>query len=344
MNEKGVDLHSMKRLRIGVWGVGRIGRLHAQNVAGTAGRVELVAVADPIKRLAAAVAKIFRVRMYDSPGQMLKKETLDGVIVATPTLLHTEHVELAAEAHVPVLLEKPIALTLKEADRIVSAVRKSHIKFQLGFNRRWDPGYSRAKKMIVDGKIGKPLVVKSCARDPKPPPEEYIKLSGGIFVDECIHDIDIALWLMDTPVKQLWAVGTTLVYPQFAKYGDYDNGIAILKFANRSLGIIEGSRTSAYGYDLRTEVLGDRGQVRIDNWKDDSAQLWTKQGSLEEPYPWFMGRFAEAYRREIYGFCYYVSKGEKSPVSVEEGREVLRVAIAARESAKTGRIISIEPV
>ncbi len=331
-----------KRIRIGVCGVGRIGRLHAQNVARSVERAELVAVADPIRSLALAVGKSLRVHTYANPSEMMQKEKLDAVIIATPTQLHAAHVELAADAHVAVLLEKPIALTLRESDRIGSVVRKSGIKFQLGFNRRWDPSYSKAKRMVVDDEIGKPLVVKTCARDPQPPPDEYIRTSGGIFVDECIHDIDVALWMMNCPVKQVWATGTTVVYPQFAKYNDYDNAVAVLEFSNRGLGIIEGSRTSAYGYDLRTEIMGTRGQVRIDNWKEDSARLWTAKGTLDDQYPWFMNRFAEAYRREIIGFCDYVSKSNKSPVSVAEGREALRVAIAARESARTKRTIRLK--
>ena len=325
----------MNRVRIGVCGVGRIGHLHAENVCKCIEKAELVAVADPIKILARQVAKEFAVRGYANPHEMMKKERLDAVIVATPTATHAEVVEAAARAHLSILLEKPIALTMKDADKIVSIVKRSQIKLQLGFNRRWDPSYSKAKKLITKGEIGRPLVVKTCARDPQPPPDEYIKHSGGIFVDECIHDFDIALWLSEVPVKQVWATGTTLVYPQFSKYKDYDNAVAVLQFSNQSLGIIEGSRTSAYGYDLRTEILGDQGQIRIDNWKEDSTRLWTKKGALDDQYPWFMKRFADAYRQEIYGFCDYVAKGEKSPVSVEEGREVLRVALAARESALT---------
>jgi inositol 2-dehydrogenase len=324
----------MKRVRIGVCGVGRIGHLHAENVAKSVERAELIAVADPIRSLARAVAKSFGVRAYAKPSEMMKKERLDAVIIATPTQTHAELAEMAADAHLQVLLEKPIALTMKDADRIVSIVKKSGIKLQLGFNRRWDPSYSKAEQMIVKGEVGRPLVVKTCARDPQPPPDEYIRRSGGIFVDECIHDFDIALWLMKNPVKQVWATGTTLVYPQFSKFKDYDNAVAILQFSNRGLGIIEGSRTSAYGYDLRTEVLGDRGQIRIDNWKEDSTRLWTKKGAIDDQYPWFMKRFAEAYQREIHGFCDYLVKGERSPVSVEEGREALRVALAARESAR----------
>jgi scyllo-inositol 2-dehydrogenase (NAD+) len=331
----------MRRLRIGVWGLGRIGWLHAENVVSSAGRAELVAVADPIRRLAAKAARRFGVRMYESPAQMLKREKLDGLVIATPTPLHLEHVTLASEARVPMLLEKPMALTLKEADKIIFTVRKSGAKFQLGFNRRFDPGYHKAKQMIVKGAVGKPIVVKTCARDPMPPPDEYIRVSGGIFVDECIHDIDIALWLMDSRVKRVSAFGKTLVYPQFAKYGDYDNGVAILEFESGGLGIIEGSRTSKYGYDLRTEVLGSNGVIRIDNWKNDSTQVWTRRGAINEPYPWFMGRFAEAYKRELHGFYDYISKGDKSPVSAEECRTVLEAALAARESAKSGRAVTI---
>jgi inositol 2-dehydrogenase len=329
----------MRRFRIGVWGLGRIGRLHAENVASSAATAELVAVADPIKKLAQTVARRLGARMYDSPARMLKEEKLDGVVIATPTPLHREHVVLACEARLPMMLEKPIAMTLEEADKIVSAVKRSRAKLIVGFDRRFDPGYRRAKQMIVKGKVGKPLVVKTCARDPMPPPDEYIKVSGGIFVDECIHDIDMALWLMNSRVNRVSAIGKVLLYPQFRKHGDYDNAVAILEFESGGLGIIEGSRASKYGYDLRTEVLCSEGAVRINNWKEHSTQLWTKQGGIDEPYPWFMGRFAEAYRRELDAFYEYIRKGGESPVSVEEGRAALQVAIAARESAKKGKSV-----
>ena len=329
----------MKRIRLGVCGVGRIGRLHAENIATNVEKAKLVAVADPIRSLASSIATRFAARMYTKPENMMKKEELDALIVATPTQTHADIVQLAADAHLPVLLEKPIALTMKDANKIVSAVKRSGIKFQVGFNRRWDPSYIKAKGSIIKGKIGRPLIVKTCARDPGPPPDEYIKGSGGIFVDECIHDIDVALWLMKSSVRQVWATGTTLVYPQFSKYGDYDNAIAILRFSNSALGVIEGSRSSAYGYDLRTEVLGDRGQLSIGNWKEDSIRLSTKNGTMEDQYPWFMERFAESYRRESIGFCDYVAKGDASPVSAEEGRDSLRIAIAAMESARKNTTI-----
>ena len=329
----------MKRIRLGVCGVGRIGRLHAENIAKNVEKAKLVAVADPIRSLANSVAKSLWVHMYTSPEEMMKKEELDGVVVATPTQTHADIVQLAVDTHLPVLLEKPIALTMKDANKIVSAVKRSGIKFQVGFNRRWDPSYIKAKRSIVKGKIGHPLTVKTCARDPKPPPDEYIKGSGGIFVDQCIHDIDVALWLMGSSVRQVWATGSTLVYPQFSRYGDYDNAIAILRFSNSALGIIEASRSSAYGYDLRTEVLGDSGQLSIGNWKEDSIRLSTKNGTMEDQYPWFMERFAESYRRESNGFCDYVAKGDASPVSAEEGGDALRIAIAARESARKNTTI-----
>jgi len=321
--------------------VGRIGCLHAANIRASAEQAELIAVADPIKKLASVVAKKFGCRMYETPVKMLRDESLDGVVIATPTQMHTEHVKLASERNVPMLLEKPIALKLKEADRIASMVGRSRVKFQLGFNRRFDLSYSKTKMMIMKGKIGKPILVKTCARDPQPPPEEYIQRSGGIFVDECIHDIDIALWLMNSKVEQVWATGTTLVYPQFAKYGDFDNAVAILRFRNGGLGVIEGSRTSNYGYDLRTEVLGDQGAVRIDNLRNDSLELLEAHGAMTQPCPWFIERFAQAYRSEIERFCDYVSQGGNSPVSAEEGRASLQVALAARESARRKRAITI---
>ena len=330
----------MRRLAIGVWGVGRIGCLHATNLYASEGRAELIAVADPVKKLANRIARRFRCRMYETPLKMLEDEPLDGVVIATPTQMHTEHVELASERNVPMLLEKPIGLTLTEANRIVSIVRRSRVKFQLGFNRRFDSGYRKAKMTIMKGGIGKPVLVKTCARDPQPPPDEYIRRSGGIFVDQCIHDIDVALWLMNSKVEQVWATGTTLVYPQFAKYGDFDNAVAVLKFKNGGLGEIEASRTSRYGYDLRTEILGDQGAVRIDNWKNDSMELWTKHGATTDPCPWFIERFAQAYKSEIEGFCDYISKGGRSPVPAEDGR-VSPSCLSRRESAERRRTITI---
>ena len=331
----------MKRVRIEICGVGRIGRIHAENVARNIEIAKLLAVADPIEKLASSVARRLGVHAYARPEEMMKKENLDAVIIATPTKTHAEMVQLAADAHLGALLEKPIALTMKDANRITSVVRRFGIKFQIGFNRRWDPSFIKAKQNIVNGNIGRPLIVKTCARDPAPPPEQYIRESGGIFVDECIHDIDVVMWLMMSPVKEVWATGSTLVYPQFAKCGDYDNAVAILRFSNLGLGIIEGSRSSAYGYDLRTEVLGERGLVSIDNWKEDSVRVWTRRGAGQDPYPWFTERFAEAYRREIIGFCRYVAKDAVSPVSAEEGKEALRVAIAARQSARTNRTMHL---
>ena len=331
----------MRRLRIGVLGLGRMGRLHAENVARSAGSAQLVAVADPMKKVVAGAARKFGARMYENPERMFKNERLDGVVIATPTPLHTEHVVSASEAHLPMLLEKPIAMTLREADKILSVIRRSRSKLLVGFNRRFDPGYQKAKQMIVKGALGKPLIVKTCARDPMPSPEEFIRVSGGIFVDECIHDIDTALWLMTGRVKRVSAVGRVLLYSQFAKYGDYDNGVAILEFDTGGLGIIEGSRTSKYGYDLRTEILGSSGAVRIDNWKNDSTRLWTRDGAIDEPYPWFMGRFAEAYKRELEAFYLYIWRGGKSPVSAEEGRAALQVALAARESAKREKAVTL---
>ncbi len=330
------------RAKIAVWGVGRIGIVHARNVASSE-KAELVAIVDPIRSLAEKAAKRFGVPAYSSPSEMLREESVNGVIIATPTKLHAQHVKLASNAGVPMLLEKPIAHNMREADSIVSAVKRSGVKFMMGFMRRWDASYQEAKGSIVDGSIGKPILVKTCARDPSPPPEDYIKHSGGIFVDQSIHDIDVALWLMNSRVKTVSATGKALVYPQFAKYGDYDNAVAVLEFESGGLGIIESSRTSKYGYDLRTEVLGSRGAVSIGNVKNDSTELWTSQGNVKGQYPWFLERFDEAYRNESEGFCNYILNGGKSPVPVDTGRAALEVAIAARTAAKTHKLVSIPP-
>ena len=330
-----------KRLRIGVCGLGRIGSLHAKNVSSRPWEAELVSVADPIKKLARSVAARFGARAYFDPSLMISSEDLDGVIICTPTPMHVSHVELAAEQNLSIFLEKPISLSMKDADRIVSEVSRRHVKCMLGFNRRSDSSYGKAKREIIKGKIGKPILVKTCARDPQPPPENYIKNSGGIFVDQCIHDFDVALWLMNRRVKRVSAIGKTLVYPQFAKYGDYDNAVAILEFSGGELGIIEGSRTSKYGYDLRTEVLGTEGSVNVENWRDDSTHLFTARGSISEPGSWFLERFADSYRRELERFYAYIRKDSVSPVSVEDGREALKVALASTESAKKGRPVAL---
>ena len=248
----------VRHVRLGVWGVGRIGSLHASNIASSQ-RAKLVGVADPIRVRAKAIAARFGAHSYDSPTRMLRKERLDGVIIATPTAQHAEHVKFATDEGVAAFLEKPIALTMNEARKVVFAASRPGAKVMVGFNRRFDPSFRKTKENIVKGKIGKLLFVRTCARDPGAPPADYIAASGGIFVDQCIHDIDIALWFMNAEVERVFAIGKVLTYPHLEKYGDYDNAVALLEFKGGGLGVIEGSRSSNYGYDLRTEVLGHRG-------------------------------------------------------------------------------------
>jgi len=328
-----------RRLNIGLIGLGRLGRVYARDLATRIPETRLPAVADVSPGLAAQVAEEFDVaEAFQDPREMIASPRVDAVVIVSPTHTHKDLAIAALERGKPVFCEKPLALSLAECREVQDAVTRHNGFFQMGFMRRFDPGYVAGKKQVDEGRIGTPCVFKATSRDPYRPSLEYANpaSSGGILVDMGIHDFDLARWFMGE-VATVSAIGGTLAYPELATIGDIDNAIATLVFANGRLGVIDLTRNGFYGYDISTELLGTAGTVRIGYIRETPILMMTKNSIAHDTVPYFMERFERAYTLQLQNFAQNVLADREPPVRVSDGIEALRVALAATEACRSGQ-------
>jgi len=337
----------MKRLNVGVIGLGRLGRVYARDLAGRIPETKLVAVADPLGNLAKEVAEEFDVaKSFTDPLEMINDKSVDAIVIVTPTHLHREHVIAAAQSKKPTFCEKPPALSLAEVQQMKDAIAKSGVFFQMGFMRRFDPGYAAAKKQIEGGRIGQPLVFKATSRDPFRPSLEYANpaSSGGMLLDMGIHDFDLARWFMGD-VRSVAAIGATIAYPELATVGDIDNAITSMTFTSGKLGVVDLTRSGIYGYDISTEILGLEGTIRIGYLRETPIMVMTKaNGVSHDTVPYFMERFRDAYTNQLQNFAQNVLKNQPAPITIDDGMEALRVGIAATRARETGTTVTVADV
>jgi scyllo-inositol 2-dehydrogenase (NAD+) len=335
-----------RRLNVGLIGLGRLGRVYARDLSSRIAETRLAAVADVSPGAAAAVAQEFDVRAaYADPRELIADPAVEAVVVASPTHTHRELAIAAIEAGKPTFCEKPLALGLDECRAVQEAVERRGTFFQMGFMRRFDPGYVAGKQQVDRGQIGTPVVFKASSRDPYRPSLEYANpaSSGGILVDMGIHDFDLARWFMGE-VATVSAVGGTLAYPELATVGDIDNAIATLVFATGRLGIIDLSRNGFYGYDISTELLGTEGTVRIGYLRETPILLLKKNSVAHDTVPYFMERFERAYTAQLQNFAQNVLQEREPPVTVTDGIEALRVALAATAACRSGQPVAVNTV
>jgi scyllo-inositol 2-dehydrogenase (NAD+) len=335
-----------RRLKIGLIGVGRLGKVYARDLSSRLEETTLVAVADRDHDLAVQTARDFDVpHAYATAEELIADPEVEAVVIVSPTHTHRDVVIAATQARKPTFCEKPLALTLDECRAIEAAVEKSGSFFQMGFMRRFDPGYAAAKQKIADGAIGRPVVFKSTSRDPFPPSLAYANpaSSGGILVDMGIHDIDLARWFMGE-VETVTAVGATLVYPELATVGDFDNAIATLVFADGRLGVLDLTRNGIYGYDISTELLGNEGTIRIGYLRETPILSMTKNSVAHDTVPYFMERFERAYALQLQNFAQNVLNDREPSITIRDGVEALRVALAATESCKSGQPVRVSSI
>ena len=337
----------MKRLNVGVIGLGRLGRVYARDLAGRIPETKLVAVADPLGNLAKEIAEEFDVaKSFTDPMALIDDHSVDAIVIVTPTHLHREHVIAAANSGKPTFCEKPPALSLAEVQQMKDAIAKSGVFFQMGFMRRFDPGYAAAKKQIDGGRIGQPLVFKATSRDPFRPSLEYANpaSSGGMLLDMGIHDFDLARWFMGD-VRSVAAIGATIAYPELATVGDIDNAITIMTFTSGKLGVVDLTRSGIYGYDISTEILGLEGTIRIGYLRETPIMVMTKaNGVSHDTVPYFMERFRDAYTNQLQNFAQNVLKNQPAPITIDDGMEALRVGIAATRARETGTTVTVADV
>lgn len=326
-------------MRIGVIGAGRIGHVHATNLAALPD-VDVV-LADADGAAAAALAGELGVEHRADVEELLASE-LDGVVVAAATAAHAPLVMAAADHGLPTLCEKPISLDLAVTDRVLDHVGRAGTVLDVAFQRRHDPAFADARNRIADGRLGTVFVVRSSGHDAVPPAEEYIPTSGGLFVDLHIHDFDAVRWVTGEEVEEVYADGSVLVDEAFTRHGDVDTSAAVLRLTSGTLAVTTGGRRDAVGYDHRMEVIGSRDSVSIGlgprtplHALDTPAP--SGPGSPVEPWEGFIDRFAAAYRAEAAHFVEVVAGTAEPGCSGEESRRSMLVALAAERSRRERR-------
>ncbi len=322
------------------FGAGRIGAIHAGNIAGH-GRARLRYVVDIDAAAARALAERCGATVAEEAAA-LADPAVDAVLIASPTDTHADLIERAARAGKAIFSEKPIDLDLARVDACLAAVRAAGVKFLVGFNRRFDPSFRALRQAIAEGKIGTVELVAITSRDPAPPPVAYIKQSGGLFRDMMIHDFDMARWLLGAEPVEVFAAASCLVDPAIGAAGDVDTAVVTLRTAGGALAQISNSRRASYGYDQRIEVHGSAGMVAAGNRVPTTVSVSDAAGvRADKPLHFFLERYAEAYRAELDHFIEIV-EGRAAPlIGAADGRAALRLADAAAESARTGRPVRV---
>jgi len=332
-------------LRIGVIGVGRIGRMHAELIAHQVPGAALGAVYDAHEPSARSVSANLGVPAAGTAQEMFGDSELDAVAICSSSDTHVELLVAAADAGKAVFCEKPVSLDLGEVDRALGAIEAAGVPFQIGFNRRFDPAHASVREAVASGAVGEPHLVRISSRDPDPPPLDYVKSSGGLFLDMMIHDFDMARFVTGSDVVEVFARGALRIEPSFAEAGDIDTALVTLVHADGCLTAIDNSRRAAYGYDQRVEVFGSLGMAVSENPQAHTGAVVSADGVRRPPNPYFfLERYLPSYVREWQAFVEAVKGGATPPVSIPDARAPLVIGLAAGRSLREGRPVRIEEV
>lgn len=335
-----------RKINIAVIGAGRIGKLHSEHLASMIAGAELTAIADIDLEAAQETAARFNVPMVVSDyHEILNNPDIEAVVICSPTNTHAQIIQEAAAAGKHIFCEKPIDHDLSKVDQALKAVEKEGVKLMVGFNRRFDPNFRKVREMIAQGKIGAPHILHIISRDPAPPSMEYLKVSGGIFLDMTIHDFDMARYLMASEVDEIYVVGAARVDPKIGEIGDLDTVIITLRFANGAIGTIDNNRKAVYGYDQRVEVFGSKGMVAACNPTLDT-HVYSNQEGIHSALPlhFFLERYSTSYVIEMREFIECVQNNTPPPISGMDGRIPIVMGLAAKKSYQENRPVQLSEV
>ena len=326
----------MRRVGFGLAGTGRMGRVHAGNLAGRCAIAELACVYDADGERAAAVAAEYGVPAARTFAELVERSA--AVAVATPTGSHAELTVTAAQAGRPVFCEKPLSLDRETTVATIEAVEAAGVPLQVGFHRRFDPDWAAAAARIAAGELGEVTLFRTSLRDMIPPDPNFLSGSGGFFVDVTVHDLDVARWLVGE-VVEVTAHGAASD-PAFAALGDIDTALCVLRFANGALGVIDNSRSARYGYECSTEVMGTLATVRVEaprpvEWRTPGQAAYPLARDFEERYP-------AAYAAELDAFARCVLDGTPPRVTGRDALAAFDLAVAATESWRTGTTVTLK--
>lgn len=337
----------MKKTKVGIVGLGRLGRKHAENIAFRIPNAELKAVCSIIKEEVEDVQKSWGIESgYTDFYEMLKNRGLDAIFIASSSGEHGKQIEAALDADFNVFSEKPLGISIEECYRDEKAVERNPDKvFMLGFLRRYDQSYLYAKRKIDEGAIGEPFMIRCYGIDPEKSVKGSIAFaakSGGIFLDLAIHDFDLARWYIGSEPDSIFSIGGCYVHEEFSQYGDADNASSIIKFKNGAMGLFYAGRTCAHGYHIETEVIGTKGSLRIGTIPEKNmVTVFNDEGAVKECMSGFLERFEAAYLNETQEFINCILENRKPGVSVYDGTKSTRIAYAATESFRSGKLISL---
>lgn len=341
----------MKKIKIATIGLGRLGMVHTEHLAAMVNDVELKAsFALDDEQLHSAEAR-FGITPYKDWKDMIDQEDLDAIVITSPTGFHPEMTTYALEAGLHVFCEKPMGLDLPEVEKMAEVIR-SHPQqiFQLGFMRRFDPSYLEAKRMLDSGELGDIIYMRGYGIDPFKNFDGFVKFatandSGGVFLDMCIHDIDLVSWFTGKNPIEVWAVGNTIVEPKLVEIGEYETGVATLRFDNNMIATLVGGRAAAHGNHVELEIMGSKGWIRVGQESNPYyTTLFTSQGIVKPYMQSFPERFTEAFVAELKAFVEAVRTGVPSKIAAEAnaGLVTLKIAKACKQSAESGKIIQLD--
>lgn len=333
-----------EKIKIGIIGAGRIGKLHTENIINNFKNVEIKAIADVFADKVRDWAKSVGVKnVYTDHREIINDPEIQVVLICSSTNTHAQFTIEAANAGKHIFCEKPIDFDVEKIKEALEAVKKAGVKFQIGFNRRFDHNFRKVHEVVQSGKIGEPHIIKVTSRDPQAPPIEYVKVSGGIFLDMTIHDFDMVRYLSGSDVEEVYTNAAVLVDPAIGEAGDVDTAIISLKFKNGAIGVIDNSRRAAYGYDQRVEVFGSKGAVAVSNDTDSSAVVSTEEGVVsEKPKYFFLERYKDSFITELRAFFDAIENDTEIPVTGIDGLKPVLIGLAARKSYETGKPVKVE--
>ena len=331
------------KIKFGIVGLGRIGKIHFENINSFIEGASIAAVSNLNTKNKKWVKARSDAKIYDHYDKMVRDAKIDAIIISSPTYYHIEHIKIALKARKAIFCEKPVDLSFRKVKLIKDLIKDSNVPFMVGFNRRYDKSVQKLKNYIKKGTIGLPQIIRITSRDPAPPDIHYLKTSGGLFLDMAIHDFDMACFLNLNSVKSVYSTGSVFGDKQIKNFGDIDTAVTTLNFENGSIATIDNSRKASYGYDQRIEVFGDLGVCATNNQLPDNHFIADENGiHTPRPIGFFLERYADSYRSIIKEFIYSLAEKREIPNGINAGLNSLKISLAAKKSLEEKRVVYLD--